>query len=97
MLFRSTNLSDVSLSWADKSSFFKTTATFAYTEWEEVTMASNMPAPSATAESTPIISVPASYYSSIAANPTVVENVTNAVGNIANKVATVIGNNGITQ
>ena len=35
-----TNLSDVSLSWADKSSFFKTTATFAYTEWEEVIIAS---------------------------------------------------------
>jgi hypothetical protein len=33
-----TTLSDVSVSWAENNGIFRTTATFAYTEWEELTM-----------------------------------------------------------
>ena len=56
------SLSDTSLSWSNKDSFFKTTATFTYTEWEEEAIANNMPAPGTPISSSPIISVPASYY-----------------------------------
>jgi T4-like virus tail tube protein gp19 len=72
-----TILGDVSMGWSNNNQIFKVQANFAYTEWEEVSIASKMPAPGPVAQSTPLISVPSNYYSSIAATPPALTQISN--------------------